>query len=287
MENYFMKIISNIFFLILALLFSSQSYAQSLNIGKCNGCTSSAKYSQAMNWASANIPNASNVKKLYHIIDFQNQNIVTYEVSRVARYVYHISPPGYVYQPMAIAVTTPSDVSAKTVELFNGIRNLKTSISDIVIPSHIIENAWEFSNCAYCANEVGDYIRANGQFDIFLTQLQGISRWLGITNDFLVDTYTVSLEDGGEIEIRLSLTETSVIVEVLRVKDADNNNVPLSATNLSGMQIMVRYNSPEVINHYLIKFGFILGDPDERGVVTIEECNRPGSPARPNIPSCN
>jgi hypothetical protein len=73
----------------------------------------------------------------------------------------------------------------------------------------------------------------------------------------------VSLEGGGEIEISLSLTETSVVVEVLRVKDGDNNNVPLSATNLSGMQIMVRYNSPEVINHYLIKLGFILGDSDE------------------------
>jgi hypothetical protein len=98
---------------------------------------------------------------------------VTYEVSKVARYVYHISPPGYVYQPMAIAVTTPTDVSAKTTSLFNGIRNLKSSISDIVIPSDVIESAWEFTNCAYCANNVGDYIRENGQLDVFLTQASG------------------------------------------------------------------------------------------------------------------
>jgi hypothetical protein len=255
---------------------------------RCDGCSSSAKQSAAMNWANKRISAQeaqAKVTKHFHILDSASRSVTTYEVWKSPKRVYHGDSPGSVYLPGARVVPTPSDISRSAAELFNEELRLTSHFSDAVIPSTVVESPWQFVDCGYCVDDVADYLNGSDKISATALRRKALLDYLHV--DGPSEKYEVSLEDGGNIIMEVETGDQSFIVKSVRVIDTDNNTVPLTSSALDGLKVRVEQQSVHEINRYLAMLGFMLGDRYGRtGIAVVTQCHRPGETDDSGLPEC-
>lgn len=252
----------------------------------CNNCSIYDKKSSAESWTSNNTPRNGTTKQL-NVIDLTNNSITTYDTRIITRYQSYVYPYGYTYQPVVTETQTPSDIANTANNLFAKKSQFSTTINNIVIPESVIPSSWAFTNCAYCANDVSDYIANNTNVHTLWLQMVSIAGLLGVSNGPTAERHVIKLADGGKIEIEIKLTDTSVTIDVVKITDPNNNDVPKTSSQLhSGMTFRTSEIYFAHFDHYLIKLGYISNRDDRTGIVTIQECRSPGEPYPNTLPPC-
>src|SRR5690606_11724326 len=137
----------------------------------------------------------------------------------------YVYPYGYTYQPDVIETQTPDTFLNASNNFFAKKAQFKSTLNDLVIPISVIPSAWAFTNCAYCANDVADYIRSNSDVHTVWLQIVSIAQLLGLSGGPSAERHVIRLEDGGEIEIEIKLTDTSISIDIVKVTDPGNNEV--------------------------------------------------------------
>jgi Cu/Ag efflux protein CusF len=210
------------------------------------------------------------VYKKAHVV-----NLITGEVNS---YRAIIMPPEYDYDDVYVSVgemSVSSDVKNKIEPARKAFRALKVAASKVTIPKSEIGDAWDFVNCAYCENNVNDFISSSlqGKIETVSVTVATVTQILGLTQTAIPNIYRVNLESGGYIEIKMTLLNTPVVmaIKVLKVVDNNNNTVPLKAEGLNNLRIQVATFQDIIgINNKIRDFNF--GAPVRMGYVTISSC---------------
>lgn len=268
------------------LLFSFTMHMANANtdlVARCDGCSDSAKLQAATTWALKSMtpaeyamPPTTTVFKLINVIDLKADAVASYNVT----IIHHSAPPRPVRPPnwvaQAVPINTPENIQIK----FNDVKMAKTSldnaINEIVIPTSVVGNAWEFMDCLYCNNVVQDFLRAEtrGKIQTFSLSIESLALTLGILSAPLPSTFTIKLQDGGHIVIDITISgDKTLLVKIQQVVDADSNTVPASSAALKNQNIFISGpQSTARFNSLLNPRGFQI--PQSRvGIVTIEECS--------------
>lgn len=283
---------SKVFLAIGMLLFmfhSEQAKADASAL--CYGCSESDKSALAKSYALDNIsPNEAKqgVKKTFHVIDMVDGSVTTFEAYKIYKYLPYLNPPTSVYRPAAIPIVTSAAVISKASELKQTLTTLSKELNTITIPANIIDSAWEFPNCSYCANDISDYLNSHSDVTTGFTKVEKIMNWLNIVKGKLNEVWILDLAVGGKIHVKFNLVQQDnvIVVEIVKVIDDNNNTVRMDPSQWEGRTLKGTIQSDywSSIQHYLWRFGYTF-KPLPDGRVTITECRRPNSPPS-NLPEC-
>lgn len=256
----------------------------------CDGCSPS---STASNWTINNISEQealANVQKTLTIINIETNSIHSYNVHKNGTYSSYINPPGYVFYPVTTSKSPSSTATAKANTVFSATQNFKSTAEDVEIPTDVIDSAWEFTECGYCANNVESYINSQAStVQTAIGTLQDALSGVGILDNQLLDTSIFNLESGGSIRVKWEFDLNTLTFEInsIKVTDAAGNNVPLSSAGLSsGQSYLSSHDVQQQIDFWLARLGFITNrDNVPPSIVTIVPCKGSASDPRP-IPLC-
>lgn len=271
------------FGLILANAFYSSEGLADVS-GLCSGCSATEKNNMALNWAASNITPTQaqqGIKLKFHVLDINEGSVTTFNVYKIYQYLPYLNPPTYVYTPASEEINTSRDVVAKAQLLYQELDTLSSDLHLIVIPKSVIDSAWEIPNCAYCANNLSDYLNNHPDVNTGFDNVQNTLNWLNIVDGKLNETWILTLSDGGKVYVNFNLIQKGqiVVVDIVKVIDANNNTVPMEP-DLWGGQILkgsVESAYFQSIQHYLWRFGYMF-KPLPNGTVTVEECRNPSDP---------
>lgn len=271
--------VKHLFLIFFSFLFTSTVSANTDIIGRCDSCTESQKRTLAEQSAVAYMTAAERASygqiiKIINIADLKSDTLITFRVTSLRLPVGGGTP---VYGHQTVLITSSSTVQSKFNNVIHAKSDLKNAIEGSVIPTSVIGHPWEFVNCAYCENNIQDYLRAttSGKVESLWLNIQVLALSFGVLQAGLPATYTISLQGGGKIIIDTSVSaDMQLIVKIVKVIDADNNTVPNTSTNLKDMSIWIpNLEAGNSINIYIGSFGFNVPSGSV-GIVTIEECTK-------------
>ncbi|WP_434952874.1 hypothetical protein ACRWQL_06965 [Shewanella sp. HL-SH4] len=256
------------------IMFSTSSYAN--NYVECYDCSSEEMKSIALTWAKNNISVSeaqNNVRKDVHLINILNNDAESY---RVHLQLVQIPPPlPSTYLPFGEKINTPIEILGPLSDLKASRSQLLSAGSTLTIPSSVISDAWQFTNCAFCENNVDDFLNSHLNGEILTVQLTltAIVKTFGLIETGIPETFRINLESGGYLELLIKLNNepTSLKVVVTKAVDQDNNTVPFSADKLRRLIIQVSsLNRATSIDAFINNFNFAI--PHRMGFITITDC---------------
>lgn len=278
--------------MLLFMFHSEQAKADASAL--CYGCSESEKNTLAKSYALDNIsPNEAKqgVKKTFHVIDMDDGSVTTFEAYKIYQYLLYLNPPTSVYRPAAIPIATSTAVISKASELKQTLTTLSEELNTITIPADVIDSAWQFPKCKYCANDISDYLNSHSDVSTGFSRVENVMNWLNIVTGKLNETWILKLSDGGKIHMKFKLIHQDTIIEaeIVKVIDANNNTVDMNPSQWKGQSLRgtIQSNYWSSIQHYLWRFGFTV-TPSEynKGEVTITECRRRNDTPS-NLPECS
>lgn len=248
-----------------------------------DNCSDSKKRQLVSNFTNANISPAEAVQrvtKVVHIIDTRQKTVTSYDVWKDARYLSYLNPPTYAYVPGYKEVPTYSRFQSKAEQLFAEIKKMDYAMSSIKVPKEVIGGAWEFTNCAYCENEVRDWLVNTEKINEPFYLVQNTLSYLNIVNGTLNKVYVLTLESGGKITVKLQVVNEGEVaqIKVTKVVDAKNNTVPLKSGGLNNLILKPPMNHYyQDMQHYLWRFGYTIKETPA-GTVAVTVCRPKGQP---------
>ncbi|WP_448568381.1 hypothetical protein [Thalassotalea ganghwensis] len=266
-----------VLFVVLAFLKINTTHAEAYI--ECYKCSSTETKWSADAWAQKNVTQSEADRRIYkdvHIIDLYYRSITSYQVSlRTQPKPPPSNPFPPIYVPDSRLITTPSHLIAEINDLKNALQAVKEEAESLTIPKTILANAWESVNCAYCTNQINDYVNQQTAGKIATAQhvLEHFILMFGLINTSTPDTYIIPLEAGGKIIVKVKITNApiQIDVKVLNYIDIDNNSVPPSSSKLKNMRIRVTSKeNANVINGYINVFSLHI--PEQTGTATITDC---------------
>lgn len=277
--------IGNIALIFLLLIVSNLAKADDFVI-RCDGCNQTEKKNHAHALAMQSMTNQeknsfSSNTKIINIIDLKSDTIASFSVTTTRMPSSPVFPWPRWSQNSVLTSPSPA-IKSKFDSVIMAKQEFTLSVSSIVIPTTVIENAWEFVGCSYCEGVVQEYIRSQTAADLesFFLSMEALALSIGLAKSPLPNTYELSLESGGKIVIETSIgvgQPPPVLVKIMRVIDASSNEVPSNADELEYRTIyIVDQNSVDIINHYINSFNYYIGS-GVVGRVTIQECDYLGS----------
>lgn len=265
---------------VLLALFCSGLYASYNNIEACVNCSYQQKLWQANNYALKSSP--VGVTDM-HVIDLSNYSFQSFSVSKLINPFYPVSSN----QKHVITLTdkpTPSDLISVSNQLISENLNVESASGSFQIPKNVLENAWEYVSCAYCANDMEVYIRNIGTLVTAAANIEAAFRVLGILATSLPSTYEISLESGGKARFILEVgSDGKLLLKIISIIDSNNNSVPAVAIGLDRLNVKLGGAvNADLLNRYLVPLGYYV----PTGLIgrgTIRECPEvipPGQPCR-------
>ncbi|WP_144204422.1 hypothetical protein [Shewanella sp. KCT] len=230
----------------------------------------------ALTWAKNNISDSearSNVHKDVHLINILNNDAESY---RVHLQLVQMPPPlPSTYLPFGEKINTPAEVLGPLANLKKARSQLSSAGNNLTIPTSVISDAWQFTNCAFCENSVDRFLNTNLNGEILTVQLTltAIAQTFGLIETGIPDTFRINLESGGYLELLIKLNNepTSLKVIVTKAVDQDDNTVPFSADKLRSLIIQVSsVHRAAGIDAFLNNFNLAI--PHRMGVITITDC---------------
>ncbi|WP_323815961.1 hypothetical protein [Cellvibrio sp. NN19] len=148
---------------------------------------------------------------------------------------------------------------------------LKNTVKSITIPSKVLANSWAFTNCAYCENDVADYIKSHSQLPTVWHQYVSTPQGKNLNNDRTRERLGIKLEDGGTIGIETRTTDDSISIDIVTITDPNGNNVPKSAKQINKS---TRYKSSAeyfpIIQNVLSEIGYMATRNASTGIITLD-----------------
>lgn len=261
------------FVLVLAPLLNAAA-AEIVATEVCTGCDINQIKQNAHNYSYPQLAKMQlGDQILYHSLDLN-----TYTTTSV-RLTVHEMP--FLQTTKKIFV---QEVIATTPALTQRMQNLKAAVAEatdasnsITIPASLISHPWEWVNCAYCENDVNDFLKSRTNMNQALYNIEEIAKAIGLLKSNLPNTYQIAMENGGFVRIKLSVDANGKLyIKIWQVVDKNNNTVPLMAVGLAGMRIKVDGDAA-LINYWINAFSLGVYDIP-RGTVTITDCK--------SLPSC-
>ena len=249
------------------------------NYVECYQCSNSDTKSSADSWANMHVSQREadrRVTKDIHIIDLYNKLVTSYNVTLRSQPKPPPAapfPPEYV--PYSQLIITPAHLQAEMNDVKGSMIALKQKAESLVIPTTVIENAWESIGCAYCQNQINDYVNQHisGKLQTAQMVVERVALMFGLINTSTPDTYIIPLESGGHVVVKVTVTHapTQLEIAVIKFVDIDNNTVPPSATNLKNVRVRVtKVEYASSMNRYLNLFSFYI--PLQTGTATVTDC---------------
>lgn len=263
---------------IILILFSKTGLTS--NYIECYECSDEIMESKAYSWAYENLNiTFDDIYTDVHVINLVENEILSFKVKKIFN---SLIPPNMIYnRPEAmfkisgIKVDTPNVIKQPMVEFQNAKAKLKSASDALVIPTSIIQDAWQFTNCAYCENHVESFFNESLSGEILTVQmtLGTLASSFGLLKTAIPNTYRISLEGGGYLQFSVILNNQpiSVVVTITKVVDRDGNTVPFLSKDLQNLNISI--SSPEranQINSYILPYNFYI--PLTSGYTTITDC---------------
>ncbi|MBU3020464.1 hypothetical protein [Aestuariibacter sp. A3R04] len=269
------KAVNVISILLLSCLWPLTGLAKEV-FKECNACSVSERKGVATGWGTSNLTYqdvVNNTVQKVTIIDLAEREASTFNVSAKLVQLPNGYPNAIVGE--AIEASTSVFVKQEMSKLDAAFVSFKDDVQSKSIPSELIPDAWQFVNCAYCENDLSDYLNAQLRYqtETLARQILTVGNLFGISTTGLPNKYKVPLESGGYvvIEAKLYNEPSELRIEVKKVVDSDNNSVPLVSTNLRNLVISLKTaNSAANVNSYINVFKFYV--PMRTGTVVIRDC---------------
>ncbi|MFT5675960.1 MAG: hypothetical protein ACI808_001896 [Paraglaciecola sp.] len=267
-----MKLIRMTGFLLIAIFYFSQGTALATDFyGECYGCSYSQQQAIASNAASQYFnANGDGIYRI-HIVDLINAQIVSFKIrendGRVTISVYD----------------TPADVETPMTDFKAKSKDLSTDAATVIIPSTVMDSAWRYPNCAYCANNITDHIRSSlsGRITEVELTIIALAQMANLINTSIPNQYSFPLANGGRVIVELGISaDTNLTLVIIDVIDENNNSIPKLASSLRDLQIQIQAGQAEVINGFILQFNFYV-PATPTGTVTIRECGTSGCTTSP------
>lgn len=217
----------------------------------------------------------------YNVLDTKSFGVDSYKITK------YINPnfPFISREQFFITVndtpTAPS-LASKSIQLQSAAATISQQTSGNDIPISVLDDPWRYTNCAYCAVDIEDFLRSNAQFDTAVEVIDQLLKQFNITAVGLDNVYEMRLEAGGKLRLQLEVTnDGTLLVKVVAVIDANNNVVPATSALLNNLQIRVGGAvSAQIINGFITNYGFFVPNIP-RGTVTIKDCPPVHVPGQP------
>lgn len=202
------------------------------------------------------------IMKEVTLIDLYNLTALTYKV--------HYSAP------LNIERTVSNRTNANALQALADIKRdfsvFNAEASGIAIPKEIIDNPWRLVNCAYCKNDISDFINGSlqGRVKTVEATVINIAQTFDLINTSVPNVFLMPFEAGGFAKLRLTILAQPIKleVEIIEVVDKDNNTISIEPSKLKGMNIRVSdLGQSRFINTILGPFALMV--PMKTGIVTI------------------
>ncbi|SFD79817.1 hypothetical protein [Pseudoalteromonas denitrificans] len=271
----FIKIIATLFSIVVtSSLYSGVALAD--NFIECYACTDTEKLSIVNTWAVNNISESEanqNKIKDVHVVDIFNNVIRSFRVSLKLTPVPPPLPANYL--PNSVIINTPHYLKEPMSQLKVAKRNLRAASNELIIPTSEISDAWQFTKCAFCENNVERFINnsLSGEITTVQMTIATLAQTFGLIKTGLPNTFVIKLEAGGQLDVMMTLNNKpiSINVTVIKAVDPDGNTVPFSETGLRNLLLQIStINRANTINDFIFRFNFMV--PLKMGFVTIDDC---------------
>jgi hypothetical protein len=258
-----------------ASLVSFSTAAVCSEVVECYNCDHHAKINS---WGMLNLKVGE--KEHVTLVDIFNKNARSYEVTLSLTPTLPGMPdvPFVTYQ----LASTPSGISTMMTDLNRASNSLIAEAETKKIPETIISSPWEFVNCSYCRADVNDYLNNSLEGKIKTVEATAITiaQALNLVNTSVPNEFEIPLEAGGSILIELTVINSPIKLElkIIRILDANNNEVEQDVTELNNMNVKAEIEAHiEDMNNYLNPLGYgvrmnslIYSGGFYRGRVTVE-----------------
>lgn len=277
-----MKLVTLLFIFAISI-FSSTSNAGTIyevmsdtdGVIECYNCQSTTENIFVNVWAWHHFTDqesASGVSKELTIIDLYNTSTKTFSIVMEADPSRQTDDGSIWYQPRKTLVSTPTFIQSKMQSVTTALEDFNDEASDLEIPESIVDDAWRFVNCAYCKNDINDFVnsRLSGKKLVVEGTIISIAQAFNLINTAVPNEFILPLAVGGHIKVKLTITAQPIQldVEIVEVVDKHNNTISTSASNLKGQNIrIVDMNQARFIQNILNNFHLKI--PLKIGIVTI------------------
>lgn len=264
-------------FSIFGILFISYSFsgvAKADEYISCNGCSSSDISAAADSWGLKNISKSDsqkNKRKKIHIVDLINFKSSSYLVSKK-----NSNGTFYIEKNR---ISPSKELKEKLDDVIESKEQMNLMSSDLVIPTDVIKDPWEFVGCSYCITDLQNFLNNSlqGQISQFNSVVQTLAHTFGLISAPYQQTFTLKFAGGGSttFEVKqVSNTYDFVIVKVLQVVDESGNEIPLTRADAQFNSLRIpSYDRWQIINDYLWRYRLSI-PPTQGGIVIITECPR-------------
>lgn len=196
------------------------------------------------------------------LIDLYNLTAYTYDT--------------YFSAPLSIERKISNRVNENALHALRDIKRdfsvFNAEASGLAIPKEIIDNPWRLVNCAYCKNDISDFINGSmqGKLKTVEATVINIAQTFDLINTSVPNEFLMPFEAGGFVKLRLTILAQPIKleVEIIEVVDQANNTISTEPSKLKGMNIRVSdLTQSRFINTILGPFALMV--PMQTGIVTI------------------
>lgn len=261
---------------VFVFLWGYSHSANADNFLECNACSNSQELAAVNTWAKGNISVSeaqSGVTKELSVINLYQAKITTY---RVGLKQTPVPPPIFNdYLPYSTPITTPAYYKQLMQDFRVAKQALDASFNNLVIPTSEVSSAWQFVSCAFCENNVSRFLNDSLYGDIRTVTLtvETLAQTFGLLSTGIPNTYLITLEAGGHLEIVMTLTNDPISLKVVvtKVVDENGNTVPFTSDKLKNLLVQIAsIRQAEQINSFINRFQLYV--PIKMGYVVITDC---------------
>lgn len=205
----------------------------------------------------------SNPKDTINVLDFTSNTIRTFR-----KFVEREPKDGEPSSIRVIPVTTSQEDLQRFSQIQSALTDFKNQVESAQVPPVVLENVWDLPKRSFVANDLEDYITSRLWVgNITIDAVKNIARQLGLLEGEL-SQYWVTVADGGKIRISLRVLGGSII-EILEVRDSNNNTIPFVAEDVGSYRFAGGSNINAAMGAFS-RLGFIV--KLREGRATIIDC---------------
>lgn len=231
---------------------------------ECFACNEQETLSKARETAQGQLIHPPSLT--IHVADLFSKRISSFEIRKIAQ-EFQTTPE-----------STPPNIKAYMDRLIDANNMLDQKIRQLIIPVNIISDAWEFVNCAYCKNNVNDYLK-NALFDDAIpvqAAIKQLKEAFKLSQTELVEYWEIPLAAEGAVQLMISKSDIhTLMIKWEDVRDK-YNSIPKNASQLHLLKVQVDDDKRiKRINTFVEQFDYQIQSKTP-GIVLLKPCSSKG-----------